>query len=313
MNKKSSAKSAPKLWQGVFPAMTTQFRRDHSLDLEATGRHIDIMIRSGAHGIVMLGSLGENLTLDAAEKIQVLETAVAVARGRVPVVSGVIETSTLAACRHAAAAARAGAAGLMVLPAMVYRADVRETLTHYRTVARAADLPVICYNNPLAYHVDITPSMFADLADEKRFVAIKESSGDVRRFTDLRLFVGDRFRLFCGVDDLLLEAVALGADGWISGMNLAYPSEGQLLWELLHDGPDSAAQALELYRWFTPLLHLDTAVKFVQYIKLACATRGYGTEYVRAPRLILTGSEKAAIVRLVRDAEETRPRWVKAN
>ncbi len=313
MNKKSSAKSAPKLWQGVFPAMTTQFRRDHSLDLEATGRHIDIMIRSGAHGIVMLGSLGENLTLDAAEKIQVLETAVAVARGRVPVVSGVIETSTLAACRHAAAAARAGAAGLMVLPAMVYRADVRETLTHYRTVARAADLPVICYNNPLAYQVDITPSMFVDLADEKRFVAIKESSGDVRRFTDLRLFVGDRFRLFCGVDDLLLEAVALGADGWISGMNLAYPSEGQLLWELLHDGPDSAAQALELYRWFTPLLHLDTAVKFVQYIKLACATRGYGTEYVRAPRLILTGSEKAAIVRLVRDAEETRPRWVKAN
>jgi 4-hydroxy-tetrahydrodipicolinate synthase len=191
--------------------MTTQFSRQLALDIPATCRHIESMIAAGASGIVMLGSLGENLTLDSAEKIQLVRAAVKTARGRVPVISGVIETSTLAACRYAESAAKAGVAGLMVLPAMVYRADARETLTHYRSVARAADLPVICYNNPLAYHIDITPTMFADLADDKRFVAIKESSGDVRRFTDLRLFVGNRYQLFCGVDDLLLEAVALGA------------------------------------------------------------------------------------------------------
>ena len=292
--------------------MTTQFTRARALDLPATCLHIETMIAAGVHGIVMLGSLGENLTLEPAEKLQVLRAAVATARGRVPVVSGVIETSTLAACRYAEGAARSGVAGLMVLPAMVYRADTRETLTHYRSVARATDLPVICYNNPLAYHVDITPTMFADLADEPRFVAIKESSGDVRRITDLRLFLGDRYRLFCGVDDLLLEAVALGADGWISGMNLAYPREGQLLWQLLTAGAKSQARALELYRWFTPLLHLDTAIKFVQYIKLVCAKRGLGAEYVRAPRLALAGDERKAILRLVQDAEKTRPRWLRA-
>jgi 4-hydroxy-tetrahydrodipicolinate synthase len=307
---RSRPRSRPE-WGGVFPAMTTQFTRDQGLDLAGTARHMKAMIDAGVDGIVVLGSLGENLALDASEKLDVVRTAVQTARGRIPVIAGVIETSTRAACRFAEAAARAGAAGLMVLPAMVYRADTRETLAHYRAVARAGDLPVICYNNPLAYHIDITPSMFADLADEKRFVAIKESSGDVRRITDLRLFVGDRYRLFCGVDDLLLEAVALGADGWISGMNLAYPREGQQLWKLLTAGAGSRARALELYRWFTPMLHLDTAIKFVQYIKLACAERGFGTEYVRAPRLILKGAERAAVLRLVRDAERRRPRWLK--
>lgn len=312
MGRKKRPISDQPRWSGVFPAMTTQFTRQLALDVGATCRHVETMIAAGASGIVMLGSLGENLALDAAEKIQVVGAAVATARGRVPVISGVIETSTLAACRYAENAAKAGAAGLMVLPAMVYRADARETLTHYRSVARAADLPVICYNNPLAYHIDITPSMFADLADDERFVAIKESSGDVRRFTDLRLFVGNRYQLFCGVDDLLLEAVALGADGWISGMNLAYPREGQALWALLTGGPRARARALELYRWFTPLLHLDTAIKFVQYIKLACAVRGHGAEYVRAPRLTLTGQERAAVLRLLRDAERTRPSWLGA-
>jgi 4-hydroxy-tetrahydrodipicolinate synthase len=311
MAQKKRLKPDNSQWSGVFPAMTTQFTRDHALDLPATCRHIETMISAGVQGIVVLGSLGENLTLDPAEKLQVLRAAIATARGRLPVVSGVIETSTLAACRYGENAARLGVSGLMVLPAMVYRADTRETLAHYRGVARAADLPIICYNNPLAYHIDITPTMFADLADEPRFVAIKESSGDVRRLTDLRLFVGDRYRLFCGVDDLLLEAVALGADGWISGMNLAYPREGQRLWQLLGEGAKSQARALELYRWFTPLLHLDTAIKFVQYIKLVCAARGFGAEHVRAPRLALTGAERAAILRLVQDAEKTRPRWLR--
>lgn len=291
--------------------MTTQFTRAQALDLPATARHIENMLQAGAHGIVMLGSLGENLGLSAAEKLAVIRMAVDTVAGRVPVVSGVIETNTAAACQHAAAAARAGAAGLMVLPAMVYRADARETMTHYRRVARATELPVICYNNPLAYQVDITPAMFAELADEPRFVAIKESSGDVRRITDLRNRVGDRYKLFCGVDDLLLEAVALGADGWISGMNLAYPREGRILWDLLRSKGARDSRALELYRWFTPLLHLDTPVKFVQYIKLACAARGFGTEWVRAPRLTLVGRERAMVLQIVRQAEKNRPRWLR--
>lgn len=310
--KRSKSRNSSALrWSGVFPAMTTQFTRSQALDLPATARHIEQMLQAGVQGIVMLGSLGENLALSAAEKLAVIRTAVETVAGRVPVVSGVIETNTAAACQYAEAAARAGAAGLMVLPAMVYRADARETMAHYRQVARAADLPVICYNNPLAYQVDITPAMFAELADEPRFVAIKESSGDVRRITDLRNRVGNRYQLFCGVDDLLLEAVTLGADGWISGMNLAYPHEGQLLWDLLQGAGAKDPRTLELYRWFTPLLHLDTPVKFVHYIKLACAARGYGAEWVRAPRLPLMGRERTMVLDVVRQAEKQRPRWLR--
>ena len=297
-------------WRGVFPAVTTQFRPDQSLDLAALSQHLNILLASGVQGLVMLGSLGENLALTAAEKILVVKTALAVAAGRVPVIAGVIETSTAAACRYAEVMQQLGAAGLMVLPAMVYRADPRETLSHYRAVARASALPIICYNNPLAYHVDITPAMFAELADEPRFVAIKESSGDVRRITDLRNLVGDRFSIFCGVDDLLMEAVTLGADGWIAGMNLAYPAEGQLLWELLQGGAACRERALELYRWFTPLLHLDVPVKFVQYIKYVSSVRGFGSEWVRAPRLPLIGAERAWVRGIVAAAERSRPKWL---
>ncbi len=298
-------KSDSPRWQGVFPAMTTQFRRDQSLDLEATARHVDVMLAAGVQGTVMLGSLGENLALEPEEKRRVVRAALEVAKGHVPVIAGVIETSTAAACRFAADMEKLGANGLMVLPAMVYRADPRETMAHYRAVAAATSLPIICYNNPLAYHVDITPEMFAELADVKNFVAIKESSGDVRRITDLINRVGDRYALFCGVDDLLLEAITLGATGWISGMNLAFPREGQLLWEFATAGDLDTARAL--YRWFTPLLHLDVPTKFVQYIKLAIAQAGYGTEWVRAPRLPLVGEERERILAIIRHGLATRP------
>ena len=300
-----SRKYSPTRWQGVFPAMTTQFRRDQSLDLDATARHVDVMLAAGVQGAVMLGSLGENLALQPDEKRRVVRAALEVAKGHVPVIAGVIETNTAAACGFARDMERLGADGLMVLPAMVYRADARETLAHYRAVADATALPIICYNNPLAYQVDITPQMFAELAEVKNLVAIKESSGDVRRITDIINQVGDRYALFCGVDDLVFEAVTLGASGWISGMNLAFAREGQLLWEFISTGDIDTARAM--YRWFTPLLHLDTPVKFVQYIKLAIAQVGYGTEWVRAPRLPLVGEERARILQVIRDGIATRP------
>lgn len=292
-------------WRDVFPAMTTQFRRDESLDLEGTSRHIERMIASGSSGLVMLGSLGENATLTPEEKRRVVSAAIEVAAGRVPVIATVVETSTAAAKQFARDMERLGADGLMLLPAMIYRADPRETLLHYRDVARATQLPIICYNNPLAYHVDITPAMFAELAGVTNLVAIKESSGDVRRITDLRNAVGDRYVLFAGVDDLALECAVLGADGWIAGIGLAFPGENQRLWDLAV--ARELDTALPLYRWFTPLAHLDTHVKFVQYIKLAIQVAGLGTEWVRAPRRVLVGEERRRILGIIHAGIENRP------
>ncbi len=293
-------------WRGVFPAVTTQFRNDQSVDLEATARHVDGMIRHGSHGVIVLGTVGENCSLEYPEKLEVLKAAVRQAGGRVPVLTGVAECSTALACRFAADANRAGADGLMVLPAMVYKSDPRETVAHFRAVAAATDLPILCYNNPVSYGVDITPAMFADMADERKFVAIKESSENVRRITDLKNACGDRYTLFCGVDDLVLESVVLGAVGWVSGLVNAFPEESRLLWDLATAGRYD--EAVKVYRWFTPLLHLDTHVKLVQYIKLVAAECGRGSEVVRAPRLALTGREREEVLSLVRQAVAARPR-----
>jgi dihydrodipicolinate synthase/N-acetylneuraminate lyase len=223
----------------------------------------------------------------------------------VPVLSGVAETGTASAVAYARELERLGADGLLLLPAMIYKADPRETLTHYRTVARATGLPIICYNNPVAYHVDITPAMFAELAREKNLVGIKESSGDLRRFTDIQNLVGDRYRLFAGIDDLVLESALLGAVGWIAGLNLAFPREGQRLWDLMQQGNWPAAR--KLYRWFMPLMHLDTHLKFVQYIKLAVQEAGFGREWVRPPRLTITGAERRGVLKIIRKGIATRP------
>jgi 4-hydroxy-tetrahydrodipicolinate synthase len=293
-------------WQGVFPAVTTQLKRDQSLDLDATARHLEVLIDSGASGLVMLGSLGENQQLLPDEKRRVVAVAIETARGRVPVLSGVIENSTAAAIQYARDMERMRADGLMLLPAMIYRADARETIAHYRAVAAATALPIICYNNPLAYQIDITPEMFAELADVENFVAIKESSGDVRRITDLRNATGDRYALFCGVDDLVLESIVLGATGWIAGMGLAFPRENQYFWERAIAGDYETAR--RLYAWYTPLLHLDTPIKFVQYIKLAIQEAGLGAEWVRAPRLTLIGEERERILAIIHRGLETRPK-----
>jgi dihydrodipicolinate synthase/N-acetylneuraminate lyase len=292
-------------WQGVYPAATTQFHQDQSLNLPATMQHLERMIEAGIHGLIMLGTVGENCSLEYPEKLDVLRATVDHVAGRIPVLTGVAECTTKLACRFAADAQRAGVDGLMVLPAMVYKSDARETIAHFRAAAQATDLPIMCYNNPVSYHVDITPTMFADLADEPTLVAIKESSENVRRITDLVNTVGDRYVLFCGVDDLVLESLLLGATGWVSGLVNAFPEENRLLWDLATSG--RWEEARELYRWYTPLLHLDTKIKLVQYIKLAMSECGLGSETVRAPRLPIVGQEREEVLAIIRQALETRP------
>jgi 1-pyrroline-4-hydroxy-2-carboxylate deaminase len=292
-------------WSGVFPAMTTPFDADQQVDLVAAAAHVDGLIAAGVHGLIVLGSLGENGALEPSEKLAILSTAVDVARGRVPVIAGVAEASTARACRFVREAEKAGAAGLMVLPAMIYKSDPRETIAHFRTVARASRLPVLCYNNPVAYGVDLTPAMFAELADEETLAAIKESSGDVRRITELANRCGDRYALLMGMDDLILEGVAAGVDGWVAGLVNAFPEETMRFWKLAAAG--RFEEARELYRWFAPLLHLDALPKFVQYIKLAQQERGRGSERVRAPRLPLAGEERETILDLIRRAVAARP------
>jgi Dihydrodipicolinate synthase/N-acetylneuraminate lyase len=292
-------------WHGVFPAITTQLKKDQSIDLDATARHVEALIDSRVSGIIFLGSLGENQALTANEKRQVIEAMVKVVNGRVPVLSGVAETSTSEACRYLRDVEGLDVNGCMLMPAMLYRGDPRETMTHFRTAAKATGLPIMIYNNPISYANDITPEMFAELAEEKNFVALKESSGNTRRITDIRNVVGDRYAIFTGVDDLVLESAILGIDGWVAGSGIAFPAENQYFWDLTRAGEWDKAR--EIYRWFSPLLHLDVHIKFVQYIKLAVQECCLGSEWVRAPRLPLTGSERKQILKIIHDGIAARP------
>lgn len=291
-------------WQGVFPAVTTQLHKDQSLDLEGTARHIQTLIDSGVNGLIMLGSLGENQSLDPEEKRRVVEAAIKATAHRVPLLCGVAETSTTAACQFVRAVEKLGADGFMLMPAMLYRAEPRENLAHFRTVAKATGLPIMIYNNPVSYANDITPAMFAELAEIKNFVALKESSADPRRITDLRNLLADRYAIFIGVDDMFLESAILGIDGWVAGVGLAFPRENQYLWELTRRGQWDEAR--RVYRWFTPVLHFDTHLKFVQYIKLAVQECGLGAEWVRAPRLPLIGEERKQILKIIYDTMADR-------
>lgn len=293
-------------WTGVFPAVTTQFRQDLSLDLEASARHWEALISSGVSGLIVAGSLGENQTLDATEKRALVAEAVNVAAGRVPVLTGVAEMSTEAACQYVRDCEKLGASGFMVMPAMVYKADAREAMNHFRRVAAVTSLPWMLYNNPVGYPVDISPAQFSELTDIANLVALKESSANTRRITELRLEVGDRFSIFVGVDDLVLEASILGIDGWVAGSGIAFPAENQYFWELTRAGRWDEAR--QLYRWFYPLLKLDTHVKFVQYIKLAVQETGLGREWVREPRLALTGAEREHVLGIIHHGIAHRPK-----
>ncbi len=294
------------IWHDVFPAITTQMHKDGSIDLDATAAHAEVLVKSGVSGLIFLGSLGENQPMTPAEKRLVIEAMVKAVNGRLPVVSGVAETSTAEAVRYLRDIEKLGVAGAMLLPAMLYRADPDETMMHFKTVAKSTGLPIMVYNNPISYANDITPEMFAKLAEQKNLVAIKESSGDTRRITDLRNVVGDRYAIFTGVDNLALEASILGIDGWVAGSGIAFPCENQYFWELTRSGEWDKAR--QIYRWFTPLLHLDVHPKFIQYIKLMVQECGLGAEWVRAPRLILKGEERKRILKIIHDGIDSRPK-----
>jgi dihydrodipicolinate synthase/N-acetylneuraminate lyase len=293
-------------WRGVFPAVTTQFREDLSLDIDATARVIEGLIRDGVSGLIVCGTVGENCSLARHEKIALMEAGKAVARGRVPIISGIAEFTAAFAIDMAKEAARIGLDGVMVMPALVYASKPHETAAHFRSVAKATDLPVMVYNNPPIYKNDVTPEILASLADCETIVCFKESSGDTRRFTDVKNLVGDRFVLFAGLDDVVVESILVGAVGWVSGLSNAFPREGETLFRLVSTG--RYAEAMSLYRWFMPLLHLDARPDLVQCIKLCEHIMGRGTHRTRPPRLPLTPQEAAEIEAIMKHALATRPR-----
>lgn len=291
-------------WTGVYTAITTKMDAAQEVDLAGVRADVAFQIEAGVDGIICCGSIGEASTLTADEKMAIAGAVKEAAGGR-PVLLTVAEDSTRAAAKLAERAAATGMDGLMLLPAMRYVSDRRETIQHFRTVARATGLPIMVYNNPVAYAVDITPEMFAEMADEKAFVAIKESSGDIRRITDILNTVGDRYDIFTGVDDLALESLMLGAVGWVAGLVCAFPRETVAIHKLVAAG--RIPEALEIYRWFMPLLHLDVSLRFVQNVKLAEAiVRGTST-VVRQPRLELQGAERDRVETIVRTALAKRP------
>lgn len=292
-------------WQGIFPAITTKFHADESIDAECTARHIDFQIRNGIHGLVTCGSLGEASTLTLEEKLKVAQIALEAADGRIPVLANVSETSTREALRYIDGANKLGVAGYMVMPSVIYVADAREAMANVRAMAAAAQRPLMVYNNPVAYRVDLKPEHMLELADCEWIAAIKESTGDIRRITDLRNTVGDRYQLFLGVDDLAYEGLALGCDGLLAGVGCAFPRETVALYDLMKAG--KFAEALPLYQWMTPMLHLDVSNKLVQNLKLIDVLVGVGTEHMRRPRLPLVGEEREFVTRVVQKALASRP------
>ncbi len=293
-------------WKGVIPAVTTPFGSDLSIDLSALGQHCRWLVERGCTGVIVLGSLGEGGTLDRAEKRAVIDTAVHALEGRGPVVAAVASLRTSGAVELAREAEEAGAAGLMVLPPYVYRGDRRETREHFSAVFRATALPCMLYNNPIAYGTDVLPDHLLELAtDHPNLVAVKESSADVRRITGIRALLGERLAISVGVDDAVLEGVDAGATSWVAGVANALPSESVELFRLAASGQRS--EAFEVYRWFLPLLRMDSSPKFVQLIKLLQAETGHGPARVRPPRLELEGEERTQAIETVQVALRTRP------
>ncbi|KDP88413.1 dihydrodipicolinate synthase [Cupriavidus sp. SK-3] len=292
-------------WTGVFPAVSTQFKADYSLDIEATHKVMCNLVADGVSGLVVCGTVGENTSMSTREKLAVIEAAKDAAKGRIPVIAGIAEFTTAFARDMVSEAARVGVDGVMVMPALVYSAKPHEAAAHFRDIATATDLPVMLYNNPLVYRSDITPDILVSLADCENIVCFKDSSGDTRRFIDLRNAVGDRFVLFAGLDDVVLESIAVGAEGWISGMSNAFPKEGETLFRLARQRRFD--EALALYRWFMPLLHLDSRPDLVQCIKLCEELAGRGSAVTRPPRLPLQGEALEQVMTVVAQAMATRP------
>jgi 4-hydroxy-tetrahydrodipicolinate synthase len=293
-------------WQGVFPAITTPFNQDLSIDHKFLGEHAGWMIDNGCRGIVALGSLGEAATLQFEEKVQILKTLKQSLGSRAAVIAGIAGLSTAECVALARRAAEAGCDGLMVLPPYVYRGDWRETEAHFSAVIGATPLSCMLYNNPIAYGTDVSAEQMSGLARHENLHAVKESSGDVRRVTAIRERLADRLAIFAGMDDMILESIPMGARGWIAGLVNALPRESVRVFDLARDG--HWEEARQIYDWFLPLLRLDTVPKFVQLIKLVQQEVDRGSARVRPPRLELVGAELEQVQALIRDSLRRRPR-----
>jgi dihydrodipicolinate synthase/N-acetylneuraminate lyase len=293
-------------WKGVYPALTTKFTTDDKLDFNLFEKNLNAQLDAGVDGIILGGSLGEASTLENSEKLELLKFAVKKVAGKVPVLMTIAEGSTRHAVTLAKEAEGAGAEGLMVLPPMRYKSDHRETVTFYKTVADASSLPILVYNNPVDYKIEVTLDMFAELVEKPTIQAVKESTRDVSNVTRMINRFGNRFKILCGVDTLAMEELVLGADGWIAGLVCAFPKETVAVYKLTKAG--RIEEALKIYRWFLPLLELDINSKFVQYIKLAEVEVGLGSETVRAPRLPLAGEERERILKIIKEGVKNRPK-----
>lgn len=298
------------MWKGMMPAVTTKFTEDGAIDAAEMERCIGLQMDAGNDGVIVCGTLGEGSMLSQEERIEVLKIAKS-ACGNKPVLLTVNEAGTREACELAQKGNKAGADGLMIVPSPIYHTDRQETLDNLNAIAQAGDLPVMIYSNRVAYRVDVTPEMMMELAADERFVAIKESSDDIRRTTEVFNVCGDRYDVFTGVDNLGLEALCMGADGWVSGVSIAFPEENQRLYDLFRAG--RLIEAREIYRWMRPLLDLDVSTSLVQQIKLAEAIAIGSTEHVRAPRKPLVGEHRARVEKIVRDQIAIRPDLSKYN
>ena len=292
-------------WTGVFPALTTKFTEDDTLDLPLFEKNLQAQLEAGVNGIVLGGTLGEASVLTTEEKETLVKFAIEKVKGKVPVIINIAQGSTREALQQAVYAKAWGTQGLMILPPMRYKTDHRETVTFFTTIANNTDLPIMIYNNPVDYKTEITLDMFEEIAMCKNFQAIKESTRDVSNVTRLRNRFGDRLKILCGVDTIALEELCLGADGWVAGLVCAFPKETVAIFDLVKAG--KIEEATKIYRWFMPLLELDIHPKLVQYIKLAEAQVGIGSETVRAPRLALVGKEREDILKIINDGIATRP------
>lgn len=292
-------------WKGVFPALLTPFDANEELDLNMYEKNLQSQVEAGVSGIIIGGSLGEASSITLEEKEALVKCSVKFLQGKLPVILNIAEGSTKEAVRQAKLAKEWGASGLMLLPPMRYKADDRETVTFFKTVATSTDLSVMIYNNPVDYKIEVTLDMFADLAEVPNINALKESTRDVSNVTRLKNRFNDRFAILCGVDTLTVEELALGADGLVAGLVDAFPKETVVMYNLVKAG--KLEEAIKIYRWFMPLLELDIHPKLVQYIKLAAAQTGIGSEYVRAPRLLLEGAERERILKIIQHGIATRP------
>lgn len=292
-------------WRGVMPAVTTKFTDQDELDLDMFEVNINAQIEAGVHGIILGGTLGEASTLLDAEKRTLVREAVRIVNGKIPVIINIAEQTTKAAIESARKAKEDGAMGLMMLPPMRYQADDRETVTYFKAVANSTDLPIMVYNNPVDYGIEVTLDMFEELIECSNIQAVKESTRDLSNLTRLKNRFGDRIKILSGVDTLALESLFMGADGWVAGLVCAFPKETVAIYELAKVGRSD--EALAIYRWFLPLLELDINTKLVQNIKLAEVSTEIGTENVRAPRLPLIGDERANVLKIIKDGLATRP------